>query len=150
VGVACNEDEGPDEETFSVSMTGAAERLTPVTTNATGTATFTVAEDESSVDFTINVQNIVDVFAAHIHGPALADGSNNAGVAVTLFAVPQAQNVDIPNGTLSSGTFPSAQFALSAGVVLDSVLAWMRTGRAYVNVHNIANPGGHIRGQFAN
>lgn len=42
-------------------------------------------------------------------------------------------------GIQSYGTTPRARF--------DSLLSLLRTGDAYVNVHNRANPGGHVRGQ---
>ncbi|MCI0432862.1 MAG: CHRD domain-containing protein [Gemmatimonadetes bacterium] len=140
----CDNDEGPEAETFSVTLTGAAERPNPVNTAATGSATFTV--NGQTVDFSITVNNIVGARLAHIHGPAAADGSNAVGVAVTLLVPIAAPGTNIAAGVLSSGTFPSANYALSAGIVMDSVLAWMRTGRAYVNVHTVANGGGEIRG----
>ena len=141
---ACDEDEGPEAETFTAALNGANERPDAVDTDATGTATFTV--DGQTVDFSITVNDIVGARLAHIHGPAAADGSDAAGVAVTLLVAIPAPGTDISAGVLSSGTFPSASYALSQGVVLDSVLAWMRSNRAYVNVHTVANGGGEIRG----
>jgi hypothetical protein len=141
---ACDDESGPDRERFTASLNGANERPNPVTTNANGTATFTV--DGAEVDFSITAANIADATAAHIHGPATS--AQNAGVLVTLFSAAP-PGVDVSSGTLSSGTFPSTTYALSAGVTMDSVLKLMRGGLAYVNVHNVANPGGHIRGQIA-
>ncbi|MGH7503448.1 MAG: CHRD domain-containing protein [Longimicrobiales bacterium] len=144
-GVAgCDEDEGPESETFTATLNGANERPDPVDTDATGTATFTV--DGQSIDFSITVNDMVGARLAHIHGPAAADGSNTAGVAVTLLVPIPAPGADISAGVLSSGTIPSADFALAQGVVLDSVLAWMRSNRAYVNVHTVVNGAGEIRG----
>jgi hypothetical protein len=140
---ACEDDEtGPDAETFSATLTGAAERPNPVTTNATGAASFTV--DGQTVDFTITAQNIQNATAAHIHGPA--DANAATGVLVTLFA--GNPPVNVANGTLVTGTFPSAQFTIRDGVSVDSVLNLMRDGLAYVNVHTSANQGGEIRGQI--
>jgi len=143
-GAGCSEDEGPEAETFSAALSGANERPNPVNTAASGTATFTV--NGQTIDFAINVSNIVGTRLAHIHGPAAADGSNTASVVVTLLTPIAAPGTNIAAGVLSSGTFPSATYALSANIVMDSVLAWMRTGRAYVNVHTVANGGGEIRG----
>ena len=142
-GAGC-EDEGPEAETFTAVLSGTNERPNPVTTTAAGTATFTV--NGAVVDFTINVSNLVGGRLAHIHGPAAADGSNTASVVVTLLTPIAAPGTNIAAGVLSSGSFPSATYALSANIVMDSVLAWMRTGRAYVNVHTVANGGGEIRG----
>lgn len=144
VAVAACEDEddpnGPDEETFTATLSGANESPA-VDTEATGEADFTV--DGQTVDFTIDVEDITAATAAHIHGPAAA--GTNAGVLVTLFAGNPPVNVD--DGTLVTGTFPSAQFTIKAGVSVDSVLTLMRNGMAYVNVHTSANPSGEIRGQ---
>jgi len=141
---ACSDDTGPEPERFTAALNGVNERPNPVTTTATGTATFTVRG--STVDFTITAANLSDATAAHIHGPASA--SQTAGVLVTLFS--QAPpGVDITSGTLSSGAFPSGSYTLATGITLDSVLVLLRNGQAYVNVHNVANPAGHIRGQLA-
>lgn len=145
VGVGCDDDEGPEPERFEAALTGGAERANPVTTDASGRATFEVGA--TSVSFEIEVEDLNQAFAAHIHGPATTE--TNAGILVTLFA--QAQpGVNIADGTLSTGSFPSTQFTLNnPNVSLDSVLALMRNGMAYVNVHTVANAGGHIRGQIS-
>lgn len=143
--VACDDDPAePDEETFEATLTGAAERPNPVTTTATGEATFTVRN--GSVDFEITASNLTGVRLAHIHGPASADVA--AGILVTLLTPVAAPGFNVANGTVSEGTFPSAAFTLATGVSLDSVLVLMRNGQAYVNVHTVANGGGEIRGQI--
>jgi CHRD domain len=144
VAGACGEDDtGPAVEQYTATLSGAAERPNAVTTNATGTATFTVGS--GTVDFTITTQNIAGATAAHIHGPA--DASQAVGVLVTLFSA-AAPGINVSNGTLSTGTFPSAQFTIKTGVTVDSVLSLLRSGNAYVNVHTVANPAGEIRGQL--
>lgn len=147
VAVAACEDEssGPDLETFAATLNGQNERPNPVTTDAVGAASFTVAENGQSVDFAITVQNIENATAAHIHGPA--DANTATGVLVTLFA--GNPPVSVANGTLVTGTFPSAQFTIKEGVSVDSVLTLMRNGMSYVNVHTSANQPGEIRGQIA-
>jgi hypothetical protein len=144
LAAACSDETGPEPERFTASLTGAAEQPNPVTTNATGTATFTVRG--TTVDFSITAANLVDAIAAHIHGPATS--AQNAGVLVTLFAAAP-PGVDVANGNLSAGTFPSATYALTAGITVDSVLTLLRNGMAYVNVHTVANTAGHMRGQVA-
>ncbi len=127
---ACDDDEtGPAQETFNATLTGSAE-VPPVTTNATGSATFTV--NGSVVDYTVSVSNITGVTAAHIHGPATVDQS--VGVLIGLTA-PTTGSV---SGTLTAGATAS----------VDSVLTLMRAGLTYVNVHTTANPAGEIRGQI--
>jgi hypothetical protein len=143
VSVACEEDEGPEAEQFEATLSGAAERPNPVTTSATGTATFTVRE--ASVDFQITASGLTDAILGHIHGPATVD--QPAGVLVTLFSQ-SASPVDLSSGVLSSGAFPTTAFSIRTGVTLDSVLFLMRNGLAYVNVHTVQNQSGEIRGQI--
>jgi CHRD domain len=144
VSAGCDDDEGPEPERFEATLTGEAEQDTPVDTDATGRATFEVGA--TSVSFEIEAEDLNQAFAAHIHGPATTE--TNAGILVTLFS--QAQpGLDIADGTLSAGTFPSSTFSINPNVTLDSVLVLMRNGMAYVNVHTVANPGGHIRGQIS-
>jgi hypothetical protein len=128
---------GPStQETFTASLTGAAERPNPVTTSATGNASVTWNATTGTFSYTMNVSNLTGVTGAHIHGPATVDQA--AGVLVPLTA-PVSANV--------SGTFAAAQIT-AAGVSVDSLLSLMRTGRTYVNVHTAANPAGEIRGQL--
>ena len=125
---ACG-DEGPEAETFAATLSGAAE-VPPVTTNATGTATFTLTGN--SLAFAITVTDIDEANAAHIHAGA---AGANGGVMVGLFDGPTTAAGF--SGTLAEGTV----------TVVDSVITRLQNGTAYVNVHTDANPGGEIRGQ---
>ena len=128
-GWACS-DNGPASETFNATLNGANVRPTPITTTATGTATFTVSGH--LVTFTLDVTGIDSAFAAHIHA---GDSNTSGGIMVALFTGPTtALNF---TGSLAHDTV----------TVVDSVLTRMRNGTAYVNVHSIAHPGGEIRGQ---
>ena len=121
--------EGAEPHTrFRAALSGANE-VSPVTTDATGTATFTLVG--STLTWRIDVADIDSAFGAHIHKGAPGE---NGGVMVGLFAGP-----DTSIGARSTLTEGSAQVA-------DSVVELMRTGRAYVNVHTRAHPGGEIRG----
>ena len=62
----------------------------------------------------------------------------------------QQQNGDEPEGTvLVEGTVTGPDEENDCGFeTLDDVLAAMRSGRTYVNVHTEANPAGEIRGQI--
>jgi hypothetical protein len=123
------------------SMTGAKERPTPVTTTATGSATFELL-DGSSVRYQVRASGISEVTMAHIH-TAVADSAGP--IVVTLFN--PASPTGTVNGVLASGTFTSTNIQLP-GVSFDSLLALMRLGRTYVNVHTSDNPNGEIRGQI--
>jgi hypothetical protein len=111
-------------------------------TAARGVATFKLSADGSTVTFKVNVANIDDVFAAHIHCGAVGE---SGPVGVTLFVGAPA---DV-NGTLAQGTFTAPDPENACGWTdLAAVLAAISSGDAYVNVHTSEFPGGEIRGQI--
>lgn len=152
---ACDEDDdngtGPTAQTFTASLSGANERPTPVTTPATGSATFTLSADGNTLTWNVTVTGLNNVTGAHIH----VGGAQIAGpVILGLFAGPTANNPAI-SGSTTRATFPSA-----LGISWDALISLMRSGDTYVNVHTDngtapANtgpgdfPGGEIRGQIA-
>jgi hypothetical protein len=102
----------------------------------------------------VNVENIENVVAAHIHCGAVGV---NGPVGVTLFTGSPANGPF--DGTLAEGTITAADPGNGCGWTdLASILAALRAGNTYVNVHTNdgvapANtgpgdfPGGEIRGQ---
>ena len=142
---ACDDDDddgtgpSPVTEEFSATLTGAAERPTPVVTAATGTAEFTVSGD--TIYFTIVVDSLSGPpTAAHIHGP-----SGPEGVAGPILGFTLAADTTLTSGTITSG-FATAP--TDPAISQDSLLVLMRNGNAYVNVHTVLNPDGEIRGQI--
>jgi hypothetical protein len=123
-------------------------------TQAVGVATFKLREDGTALRFKVNVANIDNVFAAHIHCGAVGV---NGPVGVTLFmGAPASGPV---NGTLAEGTITAPDPGNGCGWTdLAAVLAAMSSGATYVNVHTDDGmappntgpgdfPGGEIRGQ---
>jgi CHRD domain len=123
-------------------------------THAVGVATFKLRQDGASLQFKLNVANIENVFAAHIHCGVVGV---NGPVGVTLFmGAPAGGRV---NGTLAEGTITAPDVGNGCGWVdLAAVLAAMGSGATYVNVHTDDGvappntgpgdfPGGEIRGQ---
>ena len=143
--VACDDDDetGPDLETnFAATLTGAAERPTPVTTNATGTSTVTINDANSTITFSVSVTNLLSPIGAHIHvGSTSVD---NPAFALSLLATAPAAGVF--TGVLASGTLAGS--AVVGGETFATLAAAIRSGNAYINVHTVANPGGEIRGQL--
>jgi hypothetical protein len=140
---ACSEDDD-DTIRYTTTLTGNGEP-TPVVTTATGD--FTLIDNGASMQWTLNVAGIQNVTLAHIHSGV---AGVNGGVLVNLLpnGVP---NPAVTTGVLSTGTFTQANIQGLSGaapISMDSLRVLMRTGAAYVNVHNTANPGGHIRGQL--
>jgi len=124
-------------------------------THAVGVAKFKVGEDGAALAFKVNVANINNVVAAHIHCGAVGV---NGPVGVTLFAAPPGSGRT--DGTLAEGTITAPDAGNACGWTdLAAVLAAIAGGNTYVNVHTNdgvppANtgpgdfPGGEIRGQI--
>jgi len=133
--------------TFRTHLTG-SEEVPAVDTNAQGQAVFKLSADGQTLSYKLIVANITDVTQAHIHlGPA---GSLSPVVA---FLYPDGPPpVLIPGttqGVLAEGEITSADLiGPLTGMTLDDLLAAMRAGNTYVNVHTVANPVGEIRGQI--
>jgi CHRD domain len=124
-------------------------------TQAVGVATFKLSDDGAALEFKLNVANIENVVAAHIHCGAVGV---NGPVGVTLFgAAPAGGSV---NGTLAAGTITAPDPGTACGWTdLAAVLAAIESGATYVNVHTNDGvappntgpgdfPGGEIRGQI--
>jgi hypothetical protein len=137
---ACEDDDDPtdpDETEFEATLTGAAERPDPVTTTATGSGTLEI--NDNNIEFSITVNGLSGAATmAHIHGPATT--SESAPIVVTFTSLSTSVT-----GTLVSGSFSTTG---NVAISLDSLKTMIRNGRAYFNVHTVANPAGEIRGQI--
>jgi CHRD domain len=141
-------------DNFVATLSGDQE-VPPRDTQAVGVATFKLREDGAALGFKINVANIDNVFAAHIHCGVVGV---NGPVGVTLFAGAPAGGA--VNGTLAEGIITAPDPGNGCGWVdLAAVLAAIGSGAAYVNVHTNDGeappntgpgdfPGGQIRGQI--
>ena len=139
---------------FVAPLSGAQE-VPARDTAATGVAKFKLSKDGTALEFKINVEDIQNVFAAHIHCGAVGV---NGPVGVTLFMGPAASGS--VSGTLVEGTITAPDPGNACGWTdLAAVVAAIESGAAYVNVHTNdgvapANtgpgdfPGGEIRGQI--
>jgi hypothetical protein len=127
-------------------------------TNAQGQAIFQVSRDAVSVSFRLIASNIENILQAHIHCGA---AGVNGPILVWLYPAPPSPPMVtlIPgrhDGVLSTGTFDTSHViarpdsaACPGGVAsLEDVLAKVRAGQAYVNVHTTQFPPGEIRGQI--
>lgn len=140
-GVAAGRPGNGGNRNFRTHLSG-DEEVPPVETDAQGQAKFQVNETNDELHFKVIVANIDDVVAAHIH---CASAGTNGPVGVTLFS---GGPVSV-NGTLAEGTITGPDDGNGCGwETLKDVLAAMRSGEAYVNVHTLSNPPGEIRGQI--
>jgi len=129
---------------YAATMT-AANEVPPNTSPATGSATFTV--NGTTVNYTISYSNLTGPpTVSHIH---VGSASVAGGVVVPFTGLPTTATgtwsgsftaADVKAGTSGSTT-------IAAGS-LDDVIAAMKSGNAYANVHTTANGGGEIRGQI--
>lgn len=129
------------EEAFIAELNGANEAPNPVTTNATGTATFTLI-DATTLTYDVSVSDIDSATAAHIH---VGNAGTPGGVIVDLFTQQPATALDF-TGSLASATITGTNSGIDMS--FDSLLTRMRNGSLYVNVHSKTSPGGEIRGQI--
>jgi hypothetical protein len=136
--------------------TGTTSGATTGTTAATGATT---GDDDStstagasaggalagmSLQWTLEVENIMDATAAHIH---LGAPGENGGVLIPLYT--GEVKAGSFSGVLAEGTLSLADIPAVEGMSPEQILASIQSGGTYVNVHTEANPGGEIRGQIA-
>jgi len=132
----------PPSSNFVAPLEGAQENP-PVATTATGLAKFQLNKAGTAIDYKLIVANIQGVTQSHIHcnGPPGVNGP----VSVFLYGFGP---VVSPNGILAQGSI-GAVFTGACGINdLNALLAAMRSGNTYVNVHTLAVPSGEIRGQI--
>ena len=150
---ACgDDDEAGPVNSFSATLSG-AEEVPPVPTSATGTATLTVSGDQ--IVYTVNVTGIQNAVVSHIHVAAVGV---NGPVRLDLCGTGD----PLPACVSGTGVLVSASNGTVVGtppMTFDELVAEMRAGNAYVNVHTNdgvgqpnTGPGdmasGEIRGQI--
>ncbi len=115
---------------LKATLNGASE-VPANTTAGKGMAEFTLNDTTKEISWKITFEGLTgDALAAHIHGPAEAGA--NGGVLVGLAAA----GAPIKSPLEGKATVTDEQIAAITG------------GKAYVNVHTVANKGGEIRGQI--
>jgi hypothetical protein len=143
----------PESKNFVATLSGGQE-VPARDTNARGNAIFHLSPDGSELQYKLIVANIDNPFASHIHCGA---PGVNGPIGVTLFT--GALGSGRMDGILAQGVKTAPDPGNACGwTTLAEVIAAMRSGNAYVNVHtndgiNPPNtgpgdfPGGEIRGQ---
>lgn len=138
---------GGDE--FTATLSGYEE--TPQTLSSPGSGSFqaTLAEDTPSLSFELTFGGLpTAVLAAHIH---LGARATSGGVSAFLCGG-GGKPACPPGGGTVTGTITPANVIGPAGQGIaagefDELIAAMRAGATYVNVHTSQFPGGEIRGQ---
>jgi len=137
----------PPVQEFQATLAGSNE-VPPVTTSATGSVQLAVTLDTFLI-YRLDVAGIDSPTVAHMHEGAAGVGG---AIIVTLYAGPT-KGLAFTGELVGSQLKASQLTQLPAGygadpkARLDSLIALMRSGGVYVNVHTRVNPGGAIRGQ---
>ncbi len=127
---------------FRTRLTG-DEALSAVETDATGIFKARLDEAGTELEYVVLVGRIRGVSAAHIH---CAPFGESGAIGVTLY---DGGPVDIHRGVLAAGSLAGPNLGNGCGwVTLDDLLAGLRSGDTYVDVHTETWPGGEIRGQI--
>jgi|GEM_PF-3311023 len=158
----------PPAQSFTASLSA----VPGVSTSATGEATFQLSPDGQSINYTLTVLNIKNVFMAHIHL------SPNADILLWLYPNPNALlsgrggacSAAMSGGPVSScpalisGTFSGilAQGTITAADLngsstcpgcsglsprtIPALIAEMQSGQTYVLAHTERNTAGEVRG----
>jgi len=148
---------------WSDHLTG-TEEVPARETGAQGQAIFHLSKDGTSLDYKLIASNIDNVFQAHIHS-----GAPGVNGPIVVWLYPSTAPTPGPvgggrtDGVLAEGTITSANIAtgpsVPVGYTFERLVAEMRAGLAYVNVHTNDGvaptntgpgdfPGGEIRAQI--
>jgi hypothetical protein len=150
---ACGDDEPSGPATSFTATLSGADEVPPVSTTATGSASFSVADNQ--ITYTVNVTNLQNALVSHIH---IAPAGENGLVRLNLCGTGAPQPACASGtGVLATGT--NGTTVGTPAITFDSLVSAMRSGGAYVNVHTDDGQGqpntgpgdmasGEIRGQI--
>ena len=147
-GAGGDDTTGPAAERFSAALAGTS--VVPATTSAnTGSITLSVVPGDSILKFELSVGNMAGITQAHLHTAAAgANGNVLAWLLPVNGNAAQAGSVAL-TGVISIGDIAPSWIRGTPRLAMDSVVALMRAGRAYVDLHSTTLPNGELRGQVA-
>jgi hypothetical protein len=136
---AIGQGEERQQQLFLARLSG-QEEVPPTNSQATGAAEFELI-GEDSMGYSLDATNIEAATAAHIHSGFLGE---NGPIVVTLFRSDSPTNEVSQTGSITADKLEGPM----AGNQLSDLIAAMRNGETYVNIHTEENPDGEIRGQI--
>lgn len=143
-----------DNRNFRAHLSG-SEEVPPADTRGQGQAIFQLSKDGTELTYKLIAANIENITQAHIHCGAA--GVNGPVVVFLYPAAPPAELIpERFNGVLAEGvrtndnviSRPDSDECPGGVVNFNELMAKIRSGDAYVNVHTLQYPGGEIRGQI--
>jgi hypothetical protein len=141
---------------ISEFLTGYEETPSAVSTTGNGTFSARISDDESRIDWQLSYADLEGaVQQAHIHfGQKSVTGPISVFLCTNLGNGPAGTQPCPPPPATISGTITAADVTnlanergISAGE-LDELIAAIRVGATYANVHSTRWPGGEIRSQL--
>lgn len=136
LATGCN-DATKDTQIFRATLAG-SEEVPARATGGFGTAGVNI-NNNNTMDIVVEVHGLQNITASHIHiGARGALGSVRLDFKVS-------GPIATLDGILVNRTFGPADVS---GVSYDELVAAIRSGNAYVNVHSTTYPGGEVRGQL--
>jgi|GEM_PF-600668 len=132
---------------YSAALSGKSE-TPPVETKATGQFDLRVGGDEKSATYQLVVHDLSDLLMAHLHEAA---AGKNGDIVVWLYPLGQTAPklvAGISNGTVASGVLTADNLVgPMKGKTIADLVAKIKAGDIYVQVHTKAHPEGELRGQ---
>lgn len=135
----------PTNSYFS-SLAGSNEVPKATGSTGTATATYVISADGSTIHFVLTVTNVANITAAHIH---FGNASVSGPVIVPLYI---GAKINGPfTGILAQGNITASSISLGGSPSVQNMaqlIAAIKGGQTYTNVHTTAWPAGEIRGQI--
>jgi len=154
VGSVSADDKRKRDEVVSARLVGFEEVPSSLSTTGRGRFRAVIDEDAGLITYRLTYEGLVAVAQAHIH---FGQRHTNGGISVFLCS-------NLGNGPAGTQACPDTAGEVSGEIVAVNVigpagqgiaagefaelLAAIRSGNAYANVHTTAFPGGEIRGQI--
>lgn len=148
------------------TLTGDQEAAAVVSTTGHGTLKARISRDETEIEYTLSFDELEgDVRQAHIHigheqnqGPIvlwLCQTATNVSPSASTPQCFDPLNLASARSNTVSGVLTAADIVPQAGTGIaagefSEVIALIRAGKAYVNVHTVKFPPGEIRSQLGN
>jgi hypothetical protein len=126
---------------FTAKLSGSNE-VPPITSKASGIATFDLNAAGTQMKYTLNVTDIDHVIAAHIH---MGKSTENGPIVVNLF-IPAKATGKVTGSLARSSINSTSLIGPLKGKQMPDLINIMKNGQAYVNVHTAQNPPGEVRG----